>query len=235
MLPLNSSRGLARSIAGAVLFEGALALKKCDVLSGGEKARVLLGKLIATPVHCLFLDEPSNHLDMQSVDSLIEALDYFEGAMVFVTHNEMILHALATKLIVFDGDYPYVFPGTYQEFLEDKGFSGEELVKKPKKEQSYGKLSKEEKKELQKKKQAFQSSLKPLKDEINAIQEQIHHAEDRIKDVQSELVVVASKNDGQALADLGKELSDLKVQIPELMELLSSKNKELEDLQQDAP
>ena len=235
VLPLNSSRGLARSIAGAVLFEGALALKKCDVLSGGEKARVLLGKLIATPVHCLFLDEPSNHLDMQSVDSLIEALDYFEGAMVFVTHNEMILHALATKLIVFDGDYPYVFPGTYQEFLEDKGFSGEELVKKPKKEQSYGKLSKEEKKELQKKKQAFQSSLKPLKDEINAIQEQIHHAEDRIKDVQSELVVVASKNDGQALADLGKELSDLKVQIPELMELLSSKNKELEDLQQDAP
>ncbi len=111
-----------------------MALKKCEVLSGGEKARVLLGKLIATPVHCLLLDEPSNHLDMQSVDSLVEALDVFDGAVVMVTHNEMILNNIANKLIVFDGEFPYLYLGTYQEFLADRGFSDEEKIIQPKKE-----------------------------------------------------------------------------------------------------
>ena len=231
----GGNRGYARSIAGSMLFEGDLALKKCNVLSGGEKARVLLAKLIAAPAQCLFLDEPSNHLDMQSVDSLTEALEEFKGGMVFVTHNEMILHALATKLIVFDGDLPYVFQGSYQEFLEDKGFESEEVIKKPKKEKTDGKLSKEEKKELQKKKQAFQNSLKPLKTEISYIEEQIQNAEDRTQDVQNELVTASGKNDGEALASLGKELNTLKVQINELFDLLSLKNNELEKLQQDAP
>ncbi|MDK2818096.1 MAG: ATP-binding cassette domain-containing protein [Spirochaetota bacterium] len=231
----GGNRGYARSIAGAMLFEGELSLKRCNVLSGGEKARVLLAKLIATPTHCLFLDEPSNHLDMQSVDSLTEALENFNGGMVFVTHNEMMLHALATKLIVFDGDFPYVFLGTYQEFLEDKGFSGEELAKKPKKEKTKGNLSKEEKKELQKKKQAFQNSLKPLKNEISAIEEQIQNAEDRTKDAQTELVIASEKNNGEALALLGKELNTLKIQIDTLFSSLSSKNNELEELQKNAP
>ena len=101
-------RQTARNICGVMMFEGDSALKKIGVLSGGEKSRVLLGKLLATPVNLLILDEPTNHLDMDSCDALLAALDSFEGAVVMVTHNEMFLHALAERLIVFQDDNVHV-------------------------------------------------------------------------------------------------------------------------------
>ena len=95
------------------------------VLSGGEKSRVLLGKLIVSPANLLLLDEPTNHLDMESVDSLLEAIDAFEGAVMIVTHSEMILNAVATRLIVFDDDSVKVFEGTYEDFLDKWGWKDE--------------------------------------------------------------------------------------------------------------
>ena len=78
-----------------MLFEGDNALKKISVLSGGEKSRVLLGKLLATPINLLLLDEPTNHLDLESCDALLAAIDSFDGTVVMVTHNEMFLKTLA--------------------------------------------------------------------------------------------------------------------------------------------
>ncbi|MBN1499839.1 MAG: ABC-F family ATP-binding cassette domain-containing protein [Spirochaetes bacterium] len=115
----------ARSIAGGLMFPGDNALKKIKVLSGGEKSRVVLGKILVTPSHLLFLDEPTNHLDMQSCDSLIEAIDNFDGSVIMVTHNEMHLRAVATKLIVFDNNKIITYSGTYDEFLSDVGWSDE--------------------------------------------------------------------------------------------------------------
>jgi len=115
----------ARFIAGMMMFEGDDALKKIQVLSGGEKSRVLLGKIIAAPVNLLLLDEPTNHLDMESSDALLAAIDNFEGAVVMVTHNEMFLHALAERLIVFQDEGWSVFEGTYERFLEKVGWSAE--------------------------------------------------------------------------------------------------------------
>ncbi len=121
----------ARFLAGMMMFEGDDALKKVAVLSGGEKSRVLLAKLIATPVNLLLLDEPTNHLDMDSSDALLEALDEFDGAVIMVTHNEMFLDALAERLIVFQEDGITVFEGTYGRFLERVGWSGEREGRKP--------------------------------------------------------------------------------------------------------
>ena len=112
------NRGTARTICGIMMFEGDTALKKVAVLSGGEKSRVLLGKLVVSPANLLLLDEPTNHLDMESVDSLLAAIEAFEGAVIIVTHSEMILNAIATRLIVFDDNTVKVFEGTYQDFLE---------------------------------------------------------------------------------------------------------------------
>jgi ATP-binding cassette subfamily F protein 3 len=109
------------------MFSGDTALKKIKVLSGGEKSRVLLGKILVTPSHLLFLDEPTNHLDMQSCDSLMEAIDGFEGTVIMVTHNEMHLKAIATKLIVFDNNKISLYDGGYDEFLKDVGWSDESI------------------------------------------------------------------------------------------------------------
>ena len=83
----DMDRQRARNICGAMMFAGDDALKKISVLSGGEKSRVMLGKLLATPVNLLLLDEPTNHLDMESCDALLAALDFFYGTVVMVTHN----------------------------------------------------------------------------------------------------------------------------------------------------
>ncbi len=121
-----------RKTCGAMMFSGDLALKQISVLSGGEKSRVLLGKILLSATNLLLLDEPTNHLDIESCDSMIAALDEFDGAMMIVTHSEMFLHHLANRLIVFNEDRVFMFEGTYQEFLDKHGW--EEEVKKPKKE-----------------------------------------------------------------------------------------------------
>jgi len=87
-------RQAARNICGAMMFEKDAALKKIRVLSGGEKSRVMLGKLLLTPLNLLLLDEPSNHLDIEACDAFVAALQYFSGALILVTHNEMFLHSL---------------------------------------------------------------------------------------------------------------------------------------------
>ncbi|MDI6699273.1 MAG: ATP-binding cassette domain-containing protein [Candidatus Saccharicenans sp.] len=114
-----------RQIAGSLLFEDDEALKPIRVLSGGEKSRVLLGKILVTPVNLLLLDEPTNHLDLESCDALLAALDNFDGAVVMVTHNELFLSALAERLIVFNDDRVTVFEGDYDSFLKKVGWSAE--------------------------------------------------------------------------------------------------------------
>lgn len=119
-------RTAVRSICGCMMFEGDDALKRISVLSGGERSRVLLGKILATPTNLLLLDEPTNHLDVESVLALTDALEDFSGAVVIVTHSEEILRRVARRLVVFQGDVPFVFEGSYDEFLDSVGWDGEE-------------------------------------------------------------------------------------------------------------
>lgn len=114
-----------RSICGNMMFTGEMAEKRVKVLSGGEKSRVMLGKIIATPSNMLFLDEPTNHLDMQSIDAMVEALQSYDGAVVIVTHSEMLLRSSVNRLIVFQDGAVFCFNGTYDEFLEKIGWSEE--------------------------------------------------------------------------------------------------------------
>lgn len=120
-----------RRTCGAMMFSGDAALKSISILSGGEKSRVSLGKILLNPANLLLLDEPTNHLDIESCDSMIVALDNFPGAVIIVTHSEMFLHHLANRLIVFNEDKAFVFEGTYQDFLDRVGWEAD--IKKLKK------------------------------------------------------------------------------------------------------
>lgn len=111
-----------RAICGAMMFPGEAAEKKISVLSGGELSRVLLGQVIAKPSNLLLLDEPTNHLDMESIEILADEIKGFRGATLMVTHNEDLLHKLATKIVYFKKGRTDIFLGNYAEFLEKIGW-----------------------------------------------------------------------------------------------------------------
>ena len=123
-------RGKILFVASTMMFSGDDYKKRLSILSGGEKSRVLLGKIILKPCNLLLLDEPTNHLDMESCISLMEAINNFAGASIIVTHNEDFLNNVATKLVVFDDNRTFVFEGNYQEFLKEIGWSNENEEKK---------------------------------------------------------------------------------------------------------
>ncbi|WP_127716781.1 ABC-F family ATP-binding cassette domain-containing protein [Halobacteriovorax sp. HLS] len=120
------SIGQVRKICGTMMFTDDLAKKKVSVLSGGEKSRVMLGKILARKSNLLLLDEPTNHLDMESIETLSEEIVNFPGAVVLVTHSELLLRSSVNKLIIFHKNRAEFFDGTYDEFLEKIGWENEE-------------------------------------------------------------------------------------------------------------
>ena len=120
----------AHSICGAMMFDGDLSKKKVRVLSGGERSRVLLGKIISHPTNLLLLDEPTHHLDVESIETLIEELNDYPGALVIVTHSELLLKTLAKNLIIFHRGKAEYFHGGYEDFLEKVGWEGQPVIEK---------------------------------------------------------------------------------------------------------
>jgi ATP-binding cassette subfamily F protein 3 len=116
-----------RSILGAFLFSGDDVDKKVAVLSGGERARVALAKLLIKPGNLLLMDEPTNHLDLESSESLAESLSTYDGTLLFVSHNRAFVRRLATKIWnVHDGTVE-IYPGTLDEYLASARLRGQAL------------------------------------------------------------------------------------------------------------
>ncbi|MDA3946919.1 MAG: ABC-F family ATP-binding cassette domain-containing protein, partial [Helicobacteraceae bacterium] len=123
-----------RSICGAMMFSGDSAEKKVALLSGGEKSRVMLGQILARPANLLFLDEPTHHLDMDSIEALTVAIRHFKGSSIIVSHSEELLRRVADRLIIFSKDGAEFFDGGYDLFLEKKGWDEDDVEEiKPKK------------------------------------------------------------------------------------------------------
>lgn len=122
----NVSYAKVRSVCGAMLFSGDDAKKRISVLSGGEKSRVLLAKILLTPANLLLLDEPTHHLDMESVEALMWAIESFSGSVIIVSHDENVLAKFhAHKLIICHQEYQELFLGDYECFLGKRGWQEE--------------------------------------------------------------------------------------------------------------
>src|SRR6185436_3703385 len=106
-----------RSILGAFMFSGDDIDKPVKVLSGGEKARVALARLLVKPGNLLLMDEPTNHLDLASSESLAASLGTFDGTLVFVSHNRSLIRALATRIWNVEDRRVETYPGTLDEYL----------------------------------------------------------------------------------------------------------------------
>ena len=137
----DAGRTQIRSVLGAMLFGDDEIDKKVSVLSGGERARVSLARLIMDPGNVLLMDEPTNHLDLESSEELARALASFDGSLLFVSHNRTFIRALATKIWIVSDGHVEAYPGTLDDYLwacTDKGQKAVGLVeeKGPKKKKS---------------------------------------------------------------------------------------------------
>jgi ATPase subunit of ABC transporter with duplicated ATPase domains len=118
--------GVLRTLAGAFQFSGDDIDKKIRALSGGERTRLVLARMLFDPPNFLVLDEPTNHLDLATKETLIAALTGFEGTMIFVSHDRNFLRGLANRVLELGGEtgtdpQPHVYPGSYVEYVQRSG------------------------------------------------------------------------------------------------------------------
>ena len=211
-----------RSICGTMMFSGEDAKKKISILSGGEKSRVLLGKILAKETNLLLLDEPTNHLDQESIDALVNKLNSFKGAVIIVTHSELILRRLAKKFVIFHHDKCEEFIGSYDEFLEKIGWE-EDIVIEKKKEKLSSKEYKHQRSELIKERSR---ASKSLKSKIEQNESDIMEAEGLVEQANELLIKASEEDNGEAIIKYSKQLSFNEKKIDELfleLEELSEK------------
>ncbi|MBL8028145.1 MAG: ABC-F family ATP-binding cassette domain-containing protein [Fibrobacteres bacterium] len=201
-------RKKARDICGSMMFTGDSALKKIAVLSGGEKCRVLIGRMLVHPSNLLLLDEPTHHLDLEATESLMEAIGEYEGACAIVTHNERILETVINKLIVFQGGGAFVFDGPYAQFLEEIGWEEVEdggpssRRDSASSEKGGGQNKKEQRKQRADLNAKKASVLGPLKKKMEECEKEIGRLEKLIDDEMKALLEASQKNEVAKMVEL---------------------------------
>jgi ATP-binding cassette, subfamily F, member 3 len=116
--PQRVTEQFVRTLLGSFLFRGDDVFKQVSVLSGGEKSRLALVKLLLDPPNLLLMDEPTTHLDMSSIDALAYALDQFEGTLIFISHDVYFIRALANHVVHINAGHLTHYPGGYQYYLD---------------------------------------------------------------------------------------------------------------------
>lgn len=220
-----------RSICGTMMFSGELADKKISVLSGGERSRVMLGKIIGTEANLLLLDEPTNHLDMYSIDALCLAIERFQGSTIMVTHSEMLLRRLADALVIFHKGGAEYFEGSYDDFLEKIGWEEEESVKtevKTKKPKIDNKERKRLKKELT---LARSKENAPHKKALEFCETKIMELEEELEVENEKLIEASNTGESSALIEASQNVGKLQKEIDQLFEELEVASDALDEIE----
>jgi ATP-binding cassette subfamily F protein 3 len=205
-----------RSLLGCFLFRGDDVHKKVGVLSGGEKSRLALAKMLLTPANFLVLDEPTNHLDRRSKGVVQEALRNFDGTCVLISHDRDFLEPLVSKVAEFRDGKAWVFQGSVSEYLERMRQERDGAAEKASKAGEGGsqaamtpaRRQREHKRLAAVRRQDRSRRLKPLSKALARNEEKIAELEERKKEVERELTLDATCRNRERARSLAYEYEE---------------------------
>lgn len=225
-----------RTVLGCFLFTGDDVFKKIKVLSGGEKSRVALAKVLLSQANFLLLDEPTNHLDMQSVNILIQALQQYEGSYIVVSHDRYFVENIANKIWYIEDHQIKEYPGTYEEYeiwVEERGLQSAVSEKvqvssaPPQKNQPAPAQNKNNGKPQS---NEDAQKLKKARKQIEELEDTINNLEIRKAETEGKLADPKIYNDSVALAELNRFYADIKQKLEQSTEDWENLMLEVEEL-----
>ncbi|MCF0053801.1 ABC-F family ATP-binding cassette domain-containing protein [Dyadobacter sp. LJ53] len=224
----NKTETELRTVLGCFLFTGDDVFKKIKVLSGGEKSRVALAKVLLSQANFLLLDEPTNHLDMQSVNILIQALQQYEGSYIVVSHDRYFVENIANKIWYIEDHEIKQYPGTYHEYetwVEERGLqsavsdkatvSSAPPQKASQQPASNGNASKNNGKPVS---NEDSQKIKKAQKQIEELEATINNLEIKKTETEVKLANPEIYNDSKALADLNRFYADIKQKLDDSTE-----------------
>jgi len=211
-------RKYIRTLLGCFLFQGDDVFKSVQVLSGGEKSRLALAKMLLTPANFLILDEPTNHLDMRSKEILRQALMDFEGTYIIVSHDRAFLEGIVNKVVEFRyGGIVKEYPGTLEEYIVRIDGQQEDII--PEKTQTGSdkrRADKDRKRREAAIRQQRYTETRTLSKQLENIEKYIHRLEDEIKDLESKLMDETLYSDSDKIREINHTYSESKEKLQSL-------------------
>ena len=237
----NKTETELRTVLGCFLFTGDDVFKKIKVLSGGEKSRVALAKVLLSQANFLLLDEPTNHLDMQSVNILIQALQQYEGSYIVVSHDRYFVENIANKIWYIEDHEIKQYPGTYQEYevwIEERGLQSATSAKAvvssaPPQKSSPQPASNGSAQKTNNSRQISSDEAQKLKKaqkQVEELEASINNLETKKSETEAKLAEPAIYNDSKALADLNRFYSEIKQKLEKATEAWENAMMEVEEL-----
>ncbi len=218
-----------RNVLAAFLFTGDDVFKPIGELSGGERGRVSLAKLMLSNANFLILDEPTNHLDIQSKEILEDAVANYTGTVFYVSHDRYFINQTATRVLDLDHGLLNSYDGNYDDYLEKKDHpttasSGIRLEEEIPADSAFSSGKQDYKKQKEQ-----QARERKLKNDLKKTEDQISRAEERIAALDSDAMDEAIATDAQKLMDIQKEKDALEAELEGLMEQWESLSQAIED------
>ncbi len=231
----DESQTELRTILGTFLFSGDEIEKKVSVLSGGEKSRLILAKMLLKPANFLLFDEPTSHLDIPSRNVLEMALKQFQGTICLITHDRHLINEIANKIIEIDIGIPHLYPGNYDYYLYKKRQIQTEqpvgaIDELPLKKQKTKYMAKEEKRKKAQEMDQFKRQLSVLEKKFQEVEKSLHEATQKLDQLNQRLSDPHLYLNQQETYETVQTHKQIKEQVKELTQLWEFLALELEEL-----
>jgi ATP-binding cassette subfamily F protein 3 len=233
----NQSLGKLRAVLGTFLFQDEDTMKRVSLLSGGEKSRLLLCKILIAGANLLLLDEPTTHLDIPSSEALEEALRQYNGTLCLITHDRHLINAIATKILVIRDKALELYPGNFDDFQRIWASNQESSSpQESRREMANGKITTRRKTQEQRRAEAewrnrFYRESSPLKKRLDILEGEIDQSTVLLDQLSHELAQVETYRDPTRIREIHKSRQELKEKIDELTREWESLAMRLDDLE----